>query len=142
MIPEINLKKTAKNVRHFFKYDYPGICLRAGKKNTGLKAVVIDGMPKSPSYRNHTEDAIYDQIQREVDYEKVVQAVKALDIKSQDIIIYNLVEKRSNEWCYMRLHMSPSRYDDYKRFALNAFADAYEYQTSGVKDLHEYTRTF
>ncbi len=137
-IPQINTKKTAKRVRDFFKKEYPGICRRAGSSTVGIKAIVIDDMPKSPSYGNKVEENITDHIQRKVDYEKVVNAIKALDMVSQDIIIYDLILKNGVTRTSMRLHMMPSRYHDYKRYALNAFADSYEYQTFGEVDLHRY----
>lgn len=138
LIPQIDTKGTAWKVKGFFENDYPGICRRAGNNPTGIKAVVIDGMPKSPSFGNSSEEKITDFIEKQVDYEKVVNAIRALDEKSKDIIIYNIIEKHSNDWCYRRFHMTSSRYDDYKKYALNAFADSYEYQTFGETDLHEY----
>lgn len=87
-------------------------------------------MPKSPSFSSSSEEKEF--------IEKVVNETRALDEKSKDIIIYNIIEKHSTGWCYRRFHMTSSRYDDYKKYALNAFADSYEYQTFGETDLHEY----
>lgn len=128
----------AQKIKKFFEHDYPGICRRAGNNPAGIKAVVIDGMPKSPSFDNGSEEKLTDFIEKQVDYEKVVKAIRALDEMSKDIIMYNIIEKQSNSWCYRRFHMTSSRYDDYKKYALNAFADSYEYQTFGETDLHEY----
>lgn len=137
-IPQIDRKGTARKVKKFFENEYPGICRRAGNNPAGIKAVVIDGMPKSPSFDNSSEEKLTDFIEKQVDYEKVVKAIRALDEMSKDIIMYNIIEKQSNSWCYRRFHMTSSRYDDYKKYALNAFADSYEYQTFGETDLHEY----
>lgn len=137
-IPKINTKGTMWRVKDFFKRDYPGICRRAGNNPTGIRAVIIDGMPKSQASGNNAENKITEYIENQVEYEKVVNAIKSLDMWSQDIITYDVIENRTVKWCSGRLHMTRSRYLDYKRYALNAFADAYEYQTFGEIDLHEY----
>lgn len=137
-IPEIDTKRTANRVKSFFNNDFPGICRRAGRNPTGLKAVIMDGMPKQSSYANKAEDTITAYIDRQVEYEQVVNAIKSLDITSQSIIIFDIIENRRAHWCYQRLHMMHTRYNDYKRYALNAFADAYEYRTAGESDLHSY----
>jgi ArpU family phage transcriptional regulator len=137
-IPEIDLKKTANKVKDFFSYDFPGICRRAGQNPSGLKAVIMDGMPKQSSYANNVEESVFAYIDRQVEYEQIVNTIKSLDITSQNIIIYDVIEHHRAEWCYQRLHMMHTRYSDYKRYALNAFADAYEYRTAGENDLHSY----
>lgn len=137
-IPEIDTKRTANRVKSFFNNNFPGICRRVGQSPTGLKAVIMDGMPKQSSYANKAEDTITAYIDRQVEYEQVVNAIKSLDITSQSIIIFDIIENRRAHWCYQRLHMMHTRYNDYKRYALNAFADAYEYRTAGESDLHSY----
>lgn len=137
-IPEIDTKRTANRVKSFFNNDFPGICRRVGQSPTELKAVIMDGMPKQSSYSNNAEDTITAYIDRQVEYEQVINAIKSLDITSQSIIIFDVIENRRAIWCYQRLHMMHTRYNDYKRYALNAFADAYEYRTAGESDLHSY----
>lgn len=138
VLPKIDTKRTANRVKNFFSDDFPGICRRAGQNPTGLKAVIMDGMPKQSLYSNNAEDAITAYIDRQVEYEQVVNAIKSLDITSQNIIIFDVIENRSALWCYQLLHMMHTRYNDYKRYALNAFADVYEYRTAGESDLHSY----
>ncbi len=135
-LPKLNEKATGNQVKDFFRREYPRIARLAGKNPTELKSTNIDDMPKAPQYGNHVEDNVIEFSNNQLEYLRVVNAIKGCSMISQQIILYDLIQGYNVGWVSAALKYSPQRYNDLKKYAMNEFADTYEYWSG--EDLHVY----
>lgn len=62
LVPEVDKKKTAEQVRNYLKETYRDACMVAGTPVSYLKSPSLSGMPSSGGYENHVEDEIVDRL--------------------------------------------------------------------------------
>ncbi|MCS8573800.1 hypothetical protein EFE17_01390 [Pediococcus pentosaceus] len=135
-LPKLNEKATGNQVKDFFRREYPRIARLAGKNPTELKSTNIDDMPRAPQYGNHVEDNVIEFSNNQLEYLRVVNAIKGCSMISQQIILYDLIQGYNVGWVSAALKYSPQRYNDLKKYAMNEFADTYEFWSG--EDLHVY----
>lgn len=87
----MDAKKTAKNVRDYFNKQYDKDCMLAG---TTLKAVRLNGMPATRSYKNHNEVAFINAAEAEQRLEWLRQALDLIEenFKNDDTDYIKLIE--------------------------------------------------
>ncbi len=132
----VDLGKTAVNVKRFFKKEYPRMCRVAGVNPSSIKSPSIDDMPKSAGFGNSVEEKVVNHLEKLEQVKLVLKAICYCDATSQFILIESMIQHKSNDIVSEELGYMPSRYSDYKAYALQAFADSYE----GIAniDLHVY----
>lgn len=132
----VDLGKTAVNVKRFFKKEYPRMCRVAGVNPSSIKSPSIDDMPKSAGFGNSVEEKVVNHLEKLEQVRLVLKAISYCDATSQFILIESMIQHNSNDIVSEELGYMPSRYSDYKAYALQAFADSYE----GIAniDLHVY----
>ncbi|XID85745.1 ArpU family phage packaging/lysis transcriptional regulator [Pediococcus pentosaceus] len=86
LIPELDEKKTIKNVKHFFEVEFPAIQNMAHVAYVDMKSPVISGMPVSHSADNGAEAKTTLHVYAKGMLEKVIEACGGLDQKHRHIL--------------------------------------------------------
>lgn len=136
LFQNIDQKKTADNVREFFKSDFPRI-RRIALASTGLQSPVSSDMPKGDVVGNTIESSVVKRVWAESLSNDVYRAIDACDHESQVIIRSEALHGRRRIEIQEEVKYEHSQYYLKQREAYNQFADAFEIQSNGV-DLHFY----
>ena len=126
LVPKIDIDQTLENVTRFLDGHKMRV-LRAGKSLNTLQSTSLDGMPKTPSYKNIADNRIIERANAAYEVEETYIAVNRLDIKSQTIIKRLWLDRdtKQNWQVSHELNYGSTRYGELKRKALVAFAEAY-----------------
>lgn len=136
LFDSIDTKKTADNVRNFFKNDFPKI-KRMALVTSELQSPISSDMPKGDTVGNTTEDGIIKRVWANNCVNAISKALLACDTQSQ-IIIRDEYFNHMPRWeISNKLSIEHSQYHRAQREAYNQFADSFEVQDGG-KDLHVY----
>lgn len=85
LFDSIDTKKTADNVRNFFKNDFPKI-MRMALVTSELQSPINSDMPKGDTVGNTTEDGIIKRVWANSCVNAISKALLACDTQSQIII--------------------------------------------------------
>ena len=136
LFQDIDQKKTADNVRQFFKSDFPRI-RRMALASADLHSPVSSDMPKSDVVGNTNENGLVKRIWANSCLDSINYALKACDQQSQIIIESEYIKNMARWQIANYLHIEHSQYHRAQRVAYNQFADTFEVQSYG-EDLHVY----
>ncbi len=101
----------------------------AGRKLTALQSPKINWMPQLKSIENHNEERIYQRLVAQEEVPAVLTAIGSLDEDSQAIINGQYIKHNwSNVAMADELGMSNSTFDNAKKAAVIAFAEAFYYE--------------
>lgn len=132
----IDEKKTADNVREFFKTDFPRV-RRMAEASSSLQSPTISDMPSAPIVGNSQEDKIIKRTWALEMVHSVNKAIKACETESQVIICNEFLHGKKRIDVQELVAYEHSQYFRKQRKAYNQFADAFEVQNKGI-DLHCY----
>lgn len=124
---QYNDKQTAKNVSEFFK-NFKRISRMAGEDPSALKSPAISDIPVSHGGGNHNEDKIVDHLNAVELAPKIMSDIKFalahISERSKIIILGTYVDELPQLAMADRLQCGESTYKEYKKIALNEFADS------------------
>lgn len=134
LLPEIDEKKTIKNVVHFLSGHKVRV-LRAGRSISSLQSPRLDGMPKSPSKKNTAGGRLAESAQAQQEVDETVRAVSCLDSNSRLIIERLFIDEApwTNTDVARELNFERTKYNRLKRWALLSFAEAYRLDDFRIK---------
>ncbi|MGN1284166.1 MAG: ArpU family phage packaging/lysis transcriptional regulator [Candidatus Limosilactobacillus intestinavium] len=144
LIPEVNLKATADNVRNFFNDQLDRYLALSGKHRADLKSPVSDGQPTGSPVGNSTENRMMSIWLAEQIVDCVGKAMCNCTKKSQQLLLGRYADDMLAYQVAMELNISTATFSRDQIYALNEFADRYEYQLvlhhiqDEVRDLHIY----
>ena len=144
LIPEVNLKATADNVRNFFNDQLDRYLALSGKHRADLKSPVSDGQPSGSPVGNSTENRMMNIWLAEQIVDCVGKAMCNCTKKSQQLLLGRYADDMLAYQVAMELNISTATFSRDQIYALNEFADRYEYQLvlhhiqDEVRDLHIY----
>lgn len=136
LFDSIDTKKTADNVRAFFKNDFPRI-KRMALVTSELQSPVNSDMPKGDTVGNASEDRIVKRLWANNCVNAISSALLACDSQSQLIIRDEYFSNMPRWEISSKLNIEHSQYHRAQREAYNQFADSFEVQDGG-QDLHAY----
>lgn len=136
LFDSIDTKKTADNVRDFFKNDFPRI-KRMAHASSDLKSPTFSDLPKGDTVGNTNEEGIIKRIWAKKLTDDVYRAVRACDHQSQVIIKHDAIQGKSKLDVQQEIEYEHTQYYKKQCKAYNQFADAFEVQDKGI-DLHDY----
>jgi ArpU family phage transcriptional regulator len=141
---EVNLKATASNVRDFFNDQLDRYLALSGKHRADLKSPVSDGQPSGSPVGNSTENRMMNIWLAEQIVDCVGKAMCNCTKKSQRLLLGRYADDMLAYQVAMELNISTATFSRDQIYALNEFADRYEYQLvlhhiqDEVRDLHIY----
>lgn len=144
LIPKVNLKATASNVRDFFNDQLDRYLALSGKHRADLKSPVSDGQPSGSPVGNSTENRMINIWLAEQIVDCVGKAMCNCTKKSQQLLLGRYADDMLAYQVAMELNISTATFSRDQIYALNEFADRYEYQLvlhhiqDEVRDLHIY----
>lgn len=144
LIPKVNLKATASNVRNFFNDQLDRYLALSGKHRADLKSPVSDGQPSGSPVGNSTENRMINIWLAEQIVDCVGKAMCNCTKKSQQLLLGRYADGMLAYQVAMELNLSSATFSRDQVSALNEFADRFEYQLvqhriqDEVKDLHVY----
>lgn len=138
LFQDIDQKKTADNVRQFFKSDFPRI-RRMALASADLQSPVSSDMPKGDVVGNTAETSIIKRVWAQKLSNDVFRAISACDHDSQIIIRSEALHGKRRVDIQEEVKYEHSQYFLKQREAYNQFADAFEIQDKGM-DLHYYIK--
>ena len=144
LLREVNLKATASNVRDFFNDQLDRYLALSGKHRADLKSPVSDGQPSGSPVGNSTENRMMNIWLAEQIVECVGKAMCNCTKKSQQLLLGRYADDMLAYQVAMELNISTATFSRDQIYALNEFADRYEYQLvlhhiqDEVRDLHIY----
>lgn len=144
LIPKVNLKATASNVRNFFNDQLDRYLALSGKHRADLKSPVSDGQPSGNPVGNSTENRMLNIWLAEQIVDCVGKAMCNCTKKSQQLLLGRYADDMLAYQVAMELNISTATFSRDQIYALNEFADRYEYQLvlhhiqDEVRDLHIY----
>lgn len=136
LFDSIDTKKTADNVRDFFKNDFPRI-RRMAQASADLKSPIFSDLPKSNTVGNSNETGILKRVWAQKLTDDVYRAIRSCDHESQIIIKHDAIQRRSKLEVQQEIEYEHTQYFAKQCKAYNQFADAFEVQDRGM-DLHYY----
>lgn len=144
LLREVNLKATASNVRNFFNDQLDRYLALSGKHRADLKSPVSDGQPSGSPVGNSTENRMMNIWLAEQIVDCVGKAMCNCTKKSQQLLLGRYADDMLAYQVAMELNISTATFSRDQIYALNEFADRYEYQLvlhhiqDEVRDLHIY----
>ena len=144
LLREVNLKATASNVRDFFNDQLDRYLALSGKHRADLKSPVSDGQPSGSPVGNSTENRMMNIWLAGQIVECVGKAMCNCTKKSQQLLLGRYADDMLAYQVAMELNISTATFSRDQIYALNEFADRYEYQLvlhhiqDEVRDLHIY----
>lgn len=144
LLREVNLKATASNVRDFFNDQLDRYLALSGKHRADLKSPVSDGQPSGSPVGNSTENRMMNIWLAEQIVDCVGKAMCNCTEKSQQLLLGRYADDMLAYQVAMELNISTATFSRDQIYALNEFADRYEYQLvlhhiqDEVGDLHIY----
>lgn len=144
LLREVNLKATASNVRDFFNDQLDRYLALSGKHRADLKSPVSDGQPTGSPVGNSTENRMMSIWLAEQIVDCVGKAMCNCTKKSQQLLLGRYADDMLAYQVAMELNISTATFSRDQIYALNEFADRYEYQLvlhhiqDEVRDLHIY----
>ena len=144
LLREVNLKATASNVRDFFNYQLDRYLALSGKHRADLKSPVSDGQPSGNPVGNSTENRMMNIWLAEQIVDCVGKAMCNCTKNSQQLLLGRYADDMLAYQVAMELNISTATFSRDQIYALNEFADRYEYQLvlhhiqDEVRDLHIY----
>ncbi|WP_252903782.1 ArpU family phage packaging/lysis transcriptional regulator [Secundilactobacillus oryzae] len=106
----------------------------SGRSISDLKAVEMDGMPKSPSSENTADRRIVQRLFAEQVVKRTIEAFSHVSDRSKQVLSMLYIEEFTDGMCYRAIGYEKTQYfDKVKPHALLEFADAYL-----LDDLHIY----
>ena len=144
LLREVNLKATASNVRDFFNDQLDRYLALSGKHRADLKSPVSDGQPTGSPIGNSTENRMMSIWLAEQIVDCVGKAMCNCTKKSQQLLLGRYADDMLAYQVAMELNISTATFSRDQIYALNEFADRYEYQLvfhhiqDEVRDLHIY----
>lgn len=144
LLREVNLKATASNVRDFFNDQLDRYLALSGKHRADLKSPVSDGQPSGSPVGNSTENRMMNIWLAEQIVNCVGKAMCNCTKKSQQLLLGRYADDMLAYQVAMELNISTATFSRDQIYALNEFADRYEYQLvlhhiqDEVRDLHIY----
>lgn len=144
LLKEVNLKATASNVRDFFNDQLDRYLALSGKHRADLKSPVSDGQPTGSPVGNSTENRMMNIWLAEQIVDCVGKAMCNCTKKSQQLLLGRYADDMLAYQVAMELNISTATFSRDQIYALNEFADRYEYQLvlhhiqDEVRDLHIY----
>lgn len=144
LLREVNLKATASNVRDFFNDQLDRYLALSGKHRADLKSPVSDGQPTGSPVGNSTENRMMNIWLAEQIVDCVGKAMCNCTKKSQQLLLGRYADDMLAYQVAMELNISTATFSRDQIYALNEFADRYEYQLvlhhiqDEVRDLHIY----
>lgn len=144
LLREVNLKATASNVRDFFNDQLDRYLALSGKHRADLKSPVSDGQPSGSPVGNSTENRMMSIWLAEQIVDCVGKAMCNCTKKSQQLLLGRYADDMLAYQVAMELNISTATFSRDQIYALNEFADRYEYQLvlhhiqDEVRDLHIY----
>lgn len=143
LLPDLNEKETANNVRCFFKKEYPITLRIAGKNYSALRSPVMDGMPSATMQDEDRDRAIVEHADATDLINKVAKAIQMVsnfNSVSGQLLLEAYADRKSTIQIANDLGYSVSRVNQLQQEALCQFADYFQYLTK--IDLHSwYKRT-
>lgn len=136
--------QTARNVRNFFNKDLDKLLRMANEVPSFLRSPVIDDMPKSPSFKNDSEEILVNHFESKSYIAKniLIGVSKALNncrLIHKQILIAKYLDDMYDWQIMQRLNYEKTRYAELKINALNEFADRLEVQPD-CPNLHVYIK--
>lgn len=95
LIPELDDKKTIKNVKHFFEVEFPAIQNMAHVAYVDMKSPVISGMPSVHGVDNSNEEKLTAHAQAKDLLSKVLQSCSGLDREHRHVLELRYFKKLS-----------------------------------------------
>lgn len=144
LLKEVNLKATASNVRDFFNDQLDRYLALSGKHRADLKSPVSDGQPSGSPVGNSTENRMMNIWLAEQIVDCVGKAMCNCTKKSQQLLMGRYADDMLAYQVAIELNISTATFSRDQIYALNEFADRYEYQLvlhhiqDEVRDLHIY----
>ena len=144
LLREVNLKATASNVRDFFNDQLDRYLALSGKHRADLKSPVSNGQPSGSPVGNSTENRMMNIWLAEQIVDCVGKAMCNCTKKSQQLLLGRYADDMLAYQVAMELNISTATFSRDQIYALNEFADRYEYQLvlhhiqDEVRDLHIY----
>ena len=144
LLRDVNLKATASNVRDFFNDQLDRYLALSGKHRADLKSPVSDGQPSGSPVGNSTENRMMNIWLAEQIVDCVGKAMCNCTKKSQQLLLGRYADDMLAYQVAMELNISTATFSRDQIYALNEFADRYEYQLvlhhiqDEVRDLHIY----
>lgn len=139
--PEIDIKVTGQNVRHFFKHDYPKLERFAGYDGL-IKSPVVDGQPHSHGHSNPDKQFIVHASYSEI-LNAVKEAVSNCKHTAQIIVIRHYINNQPLYLVANTIGISVKTLYNKQNIYLVEFADCLLTSTShlgkeNIIDLHSY----
>lgn len=128
LLREVNLKATASNVRNFFNDQLDRYLALSGKHRADLKSPVSDGQPSGSPVGNSTENRMMNIWLAEQIVDCVGKAMCNCTKKSQQLLLGRYADDMLAYQVAMELNISTATFSRDQIYALNEFADRYEYQ--------------
>lgn len=144
LIPIVNSKATANNVRHFFNNQLDRYLALSGQHRADLKSPVSDGQPTGSPIGNSTENRMMQIWLAEQIVDCVGKAMRNCTKRSQQLLLGRYADDMLAYQVARELNVSASTFKRNSNGALNEFADRYEFQLvkhniqNEAKDLHVY----
>ena len=118
--------QTARNVRNFFNKDLDKLLRMANEVPSFLRSPVIDDMPKSPSFKNGSEEILVNHFESKSYIAKsiLIGVSKALNncrLIHKQILIAKYLDDMYDWQIMQRLNYEKTRYAELKINALNEF---------------------
>lgn len=141
---DIDCLKTARKVTNFLDKKLDRYLALSGKQRFDLKSPEMDGMPKTPSHGNNSENRMLNIWLAEEVVECVGCAMRNMTKESQEILLSRYSDQMMVYKIAQELNYSASTYTRRQEKALCEFADRFEYQVikhgihTEVADLHVY----
>lgn len=144
LMPEIDRRRTAQNVRNFLDDKLDHYLAMSGKHRADLKSPVSDGQPSGSPVGNSTENRLLSVWLAEQIVDCVGKAMCNCTKSAQQLLLGRYADDMLAYRVAMELNLSASTFKRDSISALNEFADRFEYQLvrhgieNEVKDLHIY----
>lgn len=134
LFPELDREATINQCKHFLAVTLPAMIRNSGHSISELKAVQMDGMPKSPSSENTADRRIVQRLFAEQVVKRTMEAFSHCSETSKQVLSMLYIEGYTDGMCYRAIGYEKTQYfDRVKPRALLEFADTYM-----LDDLHIY----
>ena len=138
LLPELDVTKTGKNVRKFFRHDWPHYLNRAGTTPAELKSPGFDAIPKNPSLENSQEHKMMVILEAQTVIACVMDTLRSCREAHREVLSYCYIDGLPDWKVAQKMGYSDAQQQRIKAQACCEFAERLDfYQTRFKLDLPE-----
>lgn len=136
ILPFIDKRQTANNVRNFFTKEFPRLVTRSGYSMNQLQSSKLSSMPSSKTVVNNVELAMINHINADEIVKSVVDAINACPTNYSRILRLSYIDELRDVDVLEQVPYERAQFYRMKRKALLYFADSFV----DTYDLHAYSK--